>query len=92
MSKTYSTNNQFPQLTQKDQENLKSAVDYSNVDSLPEIWAIAASQFGDTTALHNPHAKPKQEIFTYRQLFNQIQQFAAGLQALGVKPQGDASR
>ncbi len=91
MSKTYSTNNQFPQLTQKDEENLKSAVDYSNVDSLPEIWAIAASQFGDITALHNPHAKPKQEIFTYRELFNQIQQFAAGLQALGVKPEGRVS-
>ncbi len=91
MSKTYSTNNQFPQLTRKDEENIKSAVDYSKVDSLPEIWAIAASHFGDTTALHNPHAKPKQEIFTYRELFNQIQQFAAGLQALGVKPQGRVS-
>jgi long-chain acyl-CoA synthetase len=91
MSKAYSTNNQFPKLTQKDQENLKSVVDYSKVNSLPEIWAIAASQFGDVTALHNPHVKPKQEIFTYRELFNQIQQFAAGLQSLGVKPQARIS-
>ena len=91
MSETKATNNQFPKLTEKDRSNLKSVVDYSNVESLPELWAIAASQFGDVTALHYPHAKPKQEIFTYRELFNQIQQFAAGLQSLGVKPQARIS-
>ncbi|MDY6902234.1 MAG: AMP-binding protein, partial [Cyanobacteriota bacterium] len=82
-----STNNQFSQLTEKDRSNLKSVVDYSNVESLPEIWPIAAQRFGDTVALDNPHARPNEEIITYRQLFEQIQRFAAGLQALGIKPE-----
>ncbi len=82
-----STNNQFPQLTEKDQQNLKSVVDYSSVESVPEIWPIAAQRFGDTIALHNPHAQPNEVKVTYSELFNQIQQFAAGLQALGIKPQ-----
>ncbi|MEL6166678.1 MAG: AMP-binding protein, partial [Cyanobacteria bacterium J06628_3] len=81
------TNNQFPKLTEKDRSNLKSVVDYSTVESLPEIWPIAAQRFGDTTALHNPHARPNEEIISYNELFNQIQQFAAGLQALGIKPE-----
>ena len=55
-----STNNQFPQLTEKDQQNLKSVVDYSSVESVPEIWPIAAQRFGDTIALHNPHAQPNE--------------------------------
>ena len=87
MSKTKNTNYLFSQLTEKDQKSLKSLVDYSNVESLPEIWAIAASRFGNITALHNPHAKPKEVRITYTELFTQIQQFAAGLQSLGIKPQ-----
>lgn len=59
-------------------------VDYTNIQSLPEIWPIAAQRFGDTVALHNPHAKPPVEI-TYKQLAEKIQLFASGLQALGVK-------
>ena len=82
-----STNNLFPQLDEKDQQNLKSVVDYSSVESVPEIWPIAAQRFGDTIALHNPHARPNEVKVTYSELFNQIQQFAAGLQALGIKPQ-----
>ncbi|MEL6162350.1 MAG: AMP-binding protein [Cyanobacteria bacterium J06628_3] len=82
-----STNNQFSKLAQKDQQNLKSVVDYSSVESLPEIWSMAAQRFGNTLALHNPHARPNEVKLTYTELFNQIQQFAAGLQALGVKPQ-----
>jgi len=91
MSKTYSTNNSFPQLIEKDQENLKFLVDYSSVQSVPEIWPIAAKQFGETIALHNPHAKPNEVKLTYTELCNQIQQFAAGLQALGIKPEARIS-
>lgn len=86
MSKTKGTNNLLSQFTQKDQQSLKSRFDYSNVESLPEIWGILASRIGDTVALHNPHARPKEEIITYTELYQQIQQFAAGLQALEVKP------
>ncbi|BAY84041.1 AMP-dependent synthetase and ligase [Calothrix parasitica NIES-267] len=87
ISENYSTNNQFPKLTEKDRSNLKSVVDYSGVESIPEIWPIAAQRFGDTVALHNPHARPNEVKVTYTELLSQIQQFAAGLQSLGIKPQ-----
>lgn len=92
MSKTKSTNYFFSKLAEKDRQRLKGMLDYSNVESLPEIWAIAAQRFGDITALHNPHAQPQEVKITYRELFEQIQQFAAGLQALGVNPQAGISR
>jgi long-chain acyl-CoA synthetase len=62
----------------------KRTADYANVQSIPEIWAIAIQNFGDTIAVKDPHVQP--EVFlTYSQLYQQIQQFAAGLQALGIK-------
>ena len=60
--------------------------DYIDLESLPEIWQIAAEKFGDIIALKDPHAKPEVAI-KYRDLHTQIQQFATGLQALGIKPQ-----
>jgi long-chain acyl-CoA synthetase len=60
--------------------------DYLALESLPEIWQIAAEKFNDTIALQDPHAKPE-VVITYRDLATQIRQFAAGLQALGVQPQ-----
>jgi long-chain acyl-CoA synthetase len=69
--------------------NIKSIpieFDYTSTQSLPEVWSIAATKFGDTVALRDPHAKPE-VIITYQELSIYIQQFATGLQALGVKPQ-----
>ncbi|MEM8717743.1 MAG: long-chain fatty acid--CoA ligase [Cyanobacteria bacterium P01_G01_bin.39] len=60
--------------------------DYIHLQSMPEIWRIAADRFNDTIALKDPHAKPEVAI-SYRELQTQIQQFAAGLQALGIKTQ-----
>lgn len=60
--------------------------DYINLQSMAEIWPIAADKFGDTIALKDPHAKPEVAI-SYRDLHNQIQQFASGLQVLGIQPQ-----
>ncbi|MGF1480929.1 MAG: AMP-dependent synthetase/ligase [Cyanophyceae cyanobacterium] len=60
--------------------------DYSATESMPQIWSQAAKQFGDVVALRDPHAKPEVTL-TYAQLDQQIQQFAAGLQALGVQPE-----
>ena len=60
--------------------------DYIDLESMPEIWRIAAERFGDTIALQDPHAKPEVAI-DYRDLYAQIKQFAAGLQALGIEPQ-----
>ena len=60
--------------------------DYINLESLSAIWQIAAEKFGDTVALKDPHSKPEVEI-SYRDLYGKIQQFAAGLQTLGIQPQ-----
>jgi long-chain acyl-CoA synthetase len=62
---------------------MNTSIDYSSVNSLPEVWAIAAKQFADVVALHDPHGKPE-VILTYGQLWQQLRQFAAGLQACGV--------
>jgi long-chain acyl-CoA synthetase len=82
------TNNQsatsfLANISQRESLALQSLVDYTNVESLPEIWTLVAKKFGNIVALHNPHSKPEVKI-TYTQLSEQIQQFAAGLQTLGV--------
>ena len=60
--------------------------DYINLESLPEIWRLTAQKFGNTIALKDPHTKPEVAI-SYRDLSAKIERFAAGLQALGIKPQ-----
>ncbi len=72
------------QVTEQERSNLNRLVDYTSVQSLPEIWSLAAQRFGETVALKNPHAKPE-VVITYSQLNKLIQQFAAGLQSLGIK-------
>ncbi|GAB1540581.1 AMP-binding protein [Scytonema sp. NUACC21] len=84
MSKKYDNSCFLSNITEKERQELKAVADYFNVESIPEIWPLAAKQFGDIVALRNPHAKPEQ-VFTYTQLSQQIQRFASGLQALGVK-------
>lgn len=75
-------------MTQQERDNLKRLVDYSQIQSLPEIWSIAAEKFANVVALNSPYAQPS-VILTYTQLNQQIKQFAAGLQALGITPQLD---
>ena len=65
--------------------NSRRSVDYSTVQAVPEIWSITAQRFGSVTALNDPHSKPVVDI-TYADLHQSIQQFAAGLQALDIKP------
>lgn len=72
-------------MSDRERQNMKHLVDYSHVQCLPEIWAIAAERFGDHIALHDPHSKPEVKL-TYTQLYQQICQFATGLQVLGVQP------
>jgi long-chain acyl-CoA synthetase len=72
-------------MSERERRNLSLLVDYSEVQSLPEIWAIAAQRFSQTIALHDPHSKPEVKL-SFSELHQQIQQFAAGLQVLGVKP------
>jgi len=64
----------------------KITFDYIDLKSLPAVWQIAAEKFGDIIALKDPHAKPEIAI-SYQDLAIKIQQFATGLQALGIQPQ-----
>jgi len=57
---------------------------YHAVKSLPAIWPLAVQRFTDTIALHDPHAIPEVRL-SFSDLYYKIQQFAAGLQTLGVK-------
>lgn len=58
--------------------------DYSLVRALPQIWQVAGKEFSSIVALHDPHSHPE-VIITYKQLYLQIQQFASGLQSVGIK-------
>ncbi len=65
---------------------MTNLINYSPINSIPEIWPIAAEKFPQTLALYNPHSQPEVQL-TYSQLWQQIRQCAAGLQALGLSPQ-----
>jgi long-chain acyl-CoA synthetase len=84
MSKTPTASSFLSNISEREQQSLKRLVDYTNVESLPEVWPLAAQRFGDVVALRSPHSKPE-TVITYTQLSEQIQLFASGLQALGVK-------
>lgn len=60
-------------------------VDYTTITSIADIWPIAARHFGEIVALRDPHREPEINL-TFVELNRQLQRFAAGLQALGVKP------
>ena len=60
-------------------------INYDAVLAVPDIWPIAIAQFGDALALHDPHSTPEIKV-SFRELYAQIQQFAAGVQALGITP------
>ncbi|MBE9145724.1 AMP-dependent synthetase/ligase [Planktothrix mougeotii] len=57
---------------------------YSSLHYFPEIWPILDKNVGQIIALHDPHGKPEVRL-TYSQVWQQIQQFATGLQALGIE-------
>ena len=73
-------------LAPQEQQNLSQAIDYSHIQSVADIWPIVAKRFPDQVALDDPHGTPARRL-TYGELAQQIRQFAAGLQALGIQPQ-----
>ena len=77
-------------VAQQERENFAKSQDYVQVQSLPEMWAIAARKFTQTTAVCDPHREPTVQM-TYGELHSQMQQFAAGLQHLGIVPEPDAA-
>lgn len=75
-------------LTDSDRALLaKLALDHTSAQALPDIWESIAKSPDLTRqlALYDPHAKPEVKL-TYGELYGQICQLAAGLQALGVAP------
>lgn len=84
------TSPQTWQLTEQERQNLQTTIDYSSVQSVPEIWSIVARQFPQITALDDPHAHPPVCI-DYDRLLKTIEQFAAGLQVLGLPANPDDS-
>ncbi|MEB3178850.1 MAG: long-chain fatty acid--CoA ligase [Nostocaceae cyanobacterium] len=74
----------YANMAEREKQALKQLVDYSQIQSLPEIWDVAQQWFGDTVALRNPHTKPE-VVLSYAELARKIQQFASGLQTLGVE-------
>lgn len=72
-------------LTALERQNFEQTASYLEINSLAEIWPLAAERFGQVVALHAPHLKPAVSI-TYQQMYEQMLAFATGLQLLGVKP------
>lgn len=73
------------QISDRERQNLSQTIDYSQINSLPEIWAIVAAKCGSVVALNSPHLNPPISL-TYQELFTQIKLFATGLQSLGIQP------
>jgi long-chain acyl-CoA synthetase len=72
-------------MDEPERQNLAKTKDYTQVQSLPEVWSIASQRFAGITAVIDPHSKPEARL-TYAQLHQGMQQFAAGLQTLGLIP------
>ncbi|MEM1279338.1 MAG: AMP-binding protein, partial [Cyanobacteria bacterium P01_H01_bin.152] len=72
-------------LEQRDRAGLAHEQDYGHIQSLPEIWALAAERYGHQLAMDDPHNQPSAQL-TYQDLWATVQQFAAGLQGLGMQP------
>ncbi|MBD2464625.1 long-chain fatty acid--CoA ligase [Oscillatoria sp. FACHB-1407] len=70
-----------------DRTTSPGAIAYDQVQAISELWALLARSpvTASTVALHDPHVKPEIKL-TYAELYQQIQQFASGLQALGIRP------
>lgn len=58
---------------------------YTTLNALPEIWPIVAQRCGSVVALQDAYSTPAVTL-TFTQLSQQISQFAAALQSLGVEP------
>jgi long-chain acyl-CoA synthetase len=67
------------------QDYHSSQSQFGDIQSLSEMWAIAAKLYPDIIALDAPHETPPIKI-TFQELYKQMQQCGAGLQALGLQP------
>ncbi|MGF1488028.1 MAG: AMP-dependent synthetase/ligase [Prochloraceae cyanobacterium] len=67
-------------------ENKTNQLDFAAIDSISQMWPQLAKEYKDIVALQDPHSKPEIKL-TYSQVYEKIQQFASGLQVLGIEPQ-----
>jgi long-chain acyl-CoA synthetase len=74
----------FYQITNRERADLERTVDYSAIQSLPEVWAMTSQKFAQIVALKDPHSKPEVAL-TYSQTYQYILQFATALQSLGLQ-------
>ncbi|MEO0807814.1 MAG: AMP-binding protein [Cyanobacteria bacterium J06643_4] len=72
-------------LHEQEKINRAKAINYNEVSAIPQVWPIVAEKYGSHLALYDPHTHPETK-YTYSELAADIQQFAAGLQTLGVQP------
>ena len=73
------------QITDREQQNLLKTIDYTQINSVPEIWSILAAKCGSVVCLKAPHSEPAVRL-TYQEVATQIKLFATGLQSLGIQP------
>jgi long-chain acyl-CoA synthetase len=71
-------------MTDRERQNLSKTINYSQLNSLPELWSIVAAKAGSVVALNSPHSKPSISL-TYQEVATQIKLFATGLQSLGLE-------
>ncbi len=62
-------------------------IDHSQAQNLYQVWQKVATLYPDVLALVNPHGAYQMSL-TYRELFQQITRFGAGLKRLGIPVQG----
>ncbi len=72
-------------LHEQEKINRAKAINYGEVNAIPEVWPIVAAKYANHLALYDPHTQPETK-YTYGELAAAIAQFAAGLQQLGVVP------
>ncbi|NEQ44038.1 MAG: long-chain fatty acid--CoA ligase [Leptolyngbya sp. SIOISBB] len=72
-------------LDRRDRAGISEIGDYGQIQSLPEIWPLTAERYGTRLAMDDPHNQPSAQL-TFQELWAAIQQFAAGLQGLGMQP------
>ena len=64
--------------------NSVKQIDYFQINSLGEMWEILSANFGEITALSDPHSKPTVSL-TYSEVAEKIKLFASGLQSLQIQ-------
>ncbi|WP_254721795.1 hypothetical protein [Kovacikia minuta] len=69
-------------MSERERQNLSSLVDYGEIQSLPEIWSIAAKRFDQVPALYDPHGKPPVKL-TFNELYQRNPAICSRIAGIG---------